>query len=423
MGKVLLALNAGSSSIKFTVFSAEGVEESSLPSPSHEALPVLARGQIDGIHNKPRLRIQTLHDDVTTNHPVAGWKQAEEASIGISQAVAIGEGHDAVIEFLLGYLFEQLLVDHSLIAVGHRIVHGGQHYSAPTLIDAQVIAALESLVPLAPLHQPHNLTAVRSIAQLQPALPQIACFDTAFHRTLPLEARMFALPYELMQKGVRRYGFHGLSYESIAQQLTLIDPQAAIGRAVVAHLGSGASVCGLLRGHSYATSMGMTPLDGLPMATRCGNVDPGVLLYLLKQNGGSIADLQELLYTRSGLLGISGRTSDMRQLLESQHPNAKQAVEYFVYRASCEIASIATALEGMDALVFTGGIGQNSHMIRQCICARLKWLGISCDSASNQSGEQLISHLESKARVWVIATDEEGVIANQVMGLLCGKTF
>jgi acetate kinase len=287
-------------------------------------------------------------------------------------------------------------------------------------VDDEVLTELESLVPLAPLHQPHNLAAIRAIIEHAPKLPQVACFDTSFHRTQPPVAQQFALPRKLTAAGIQRYGFHGLSYEYIASRLPHVDPRAAAGRTVVAHLGNGASLCALKSGVSVATTMGFTPLDGLPMGTRCGAIDPGVLLYLMNQDGLDVPAMEQLLTHESGLLGVSGISSDMRTLLEKEKLDARaaEAIELFIYRISRELGSMAAALGGLDAVVFTGGIGENAPSIRARVCRAASWLGIELDAATNDQGGPQISQLTSQVSVWVIPTNEEFMIAQHTKKLI-----
>src|SRR5688572_1187746 len=287
-----------------------------------------------------------------------------------------------------------------LAAVGHRIVHGGAAFVAPVVASEEILTQLDALAPLAPLHQPQNLALVRACARALPDIPQVLCFDTAFHRTQPQLAQMFGLPMAFYQEGVRRYGFHGLSYEYIVQELRRIAPEVAAGRVIVAHLGNGASLCAMLGGVSIATTMGMTPLDGLPMGTRCGTVDPGVLLYLLQARQMTAGQIEELLYKRSGLLGLSGLSHDLRELLVSERPEARLAVDYFVYRIGRELGSLAAALGGLDGLVFTGGIGENSAAIRERVCQEAAWLRLSPEF------------------VWVMSTNEESMMAAHLTGVL-----
>ena len=299
-------------------------------------------------------------------------------------------------------------------------MHGGTKFTQPVRVDDGVLTDLESLVPLAPLHQPHNVAAIRAVASHAPMLPQVACFDTSFHRTQPVVAQQFAIPRKLTESGIQRYGFHGLSYEYIATRLPQVDPQAAAGRTIVAHLGNGASLCALRGGVSIATTMGFTPLDGLPMGTRCGAIDPSVLLYLMDQYGMDARALERLLTHESGLLGVSGISSDMRTLLEceSTDPHAAEAIELFVYRITREVGSLAAALGGLDALAFTGGIGEHAPSIRARVCRAANWLGLEFDEASNQQGGPRISSSTSRVAAWVIPTNEELMIAQHTQHLL-----
>jgi acetate kinase len=285
-------------------------------------------------------------------------------------------------------------------------------------MDRAVVQELEQFIPLAPLHQPHNLTPIRLMLERQPGLPQVACFDTAFHRAQPELAQMFALPRELHDEGVRRYGFHGLSYEYIASMLPQLDPAAAAGRSVVLHLGNGASMCALAAGKSIASTMGFTAVDGLPMGTRCGALDPGVVLYLMDQRGMDARAIEKLIYNQSGLLGVSGVSSDMRTLLASDEPRAALAVDLFVYRIARELGSLAAALGGLDAIVFTGGIGENSAEIRERVCRSATWLGVQLDAAANRTGGPRISAADSRAAAWVLPTNEELMIARHTRRVL-----
>jgi len=295
------------------------------------------------------------------------------------------------------------------------VVHGGEAFAAPVRLDDAVLAALDALVPLAPLHQPHNLVPIRALAARRPDLIQVACFDTAFHRTIPEVAQSFALPAAVTDKGVRRYGFHGLSYAYIASVLPAVDPRAAAGRTVVLHLGGGASMGALHRGRSVASTMGFTALDGLPMGTRSGQLDPGVVLYLIDELGMDARAIEDLLYRRSGLLGVSGLSSDMRVLLQSDAARARFAVELFVYRIARELGSLAAALGGLDALVFTAGIGEHAAPVRAAVCRAAAWLGVALDEAANAAHGPRISTAESRTAAWVIPTDEELMIARQTL--------
>ena len=389
MNDALLVLNAGSSSLKFAVF-----VDQDPPRP-------LLRGAIEGLHTAPRFVARDCGRIVAEKAWPAGTRLSYEGAL------------DFLFEWGRGALAGQRIA-----AVGHRIVHGGMHFTAPTLINAAVLAELEALIPLAPLHQPHNLAAVGAVARLAPSLPQIACFDTAFHRTQPEVAQSFALPRRYAEEGVRRYGFHGLSCEYAAWVLSSGGRRVAAGRTVVAHLGNGASLCAMKDGRSIASTMGFTALDGLVMGTRCGAIDPGVLLYLLDRDGLSTSDLQRLLYQESGLLGVSGVTSDMRVLLESTDPRATEAVNLFVYRVGRELGSLAAALGGLDALVFTGGIGEHSAIIRALVCRDARWLGVQIDEAANALGAPCISRATSSVAMWVIPADEEAMIAFHTQKLI-----
>ena len=358
MRDAIAVLNAGSSSIKFSLFALSGDEFS-----------LAACGQVEGLHTAPRFVAKGASGETVATH---AW--AEGTPIG----------HDVAIEHIVAFLRDHM-GELSLKAMGHRVVHGGLKYAQPMRVNADVLRDLEQFIPLAPLHQPHNLTPIRLMLERRPDLPQVACFDTAFHRAQPELAQMFALPLQLHNEGVRRYGFHGLSYEYIASQLPQLDATAAQGRTVVCHLGNGASMCALAAARSVASTMGFTAVDGLPMGTRCGALDPGVILYLMDQRGMDVRAVEKLIYTQSGLLGVSGVSSDMRTLLASQEPRAALAVDLYVYRIGRELGSLAAALGGLDALVFTGGIGENSTQIRERVCRDAAWLGVMLDEAANQA--------------------------------------
>jgi acetate kinase len=391
MSSAILVLNAGSSSIKFTLYDQSG-----------ERLKRRYDGQIEGIGTAPRFVAKDAGRAVVVDRR---WEERG------------GDGHAEALEQLGGWLMP-LLSDTRLAGVGHRVVHGGASYSAPVLIDGQVLADLERLVPLAPLHQPANLAGVRAASALLPGVPQVACFDTAFHRAHPLVADIFALPYALYEEGLRRYGFHGLSYEYIAQALREVAPAIARGRVVVAHLGNGASMCALRDGASIESTMSFTALDGLPMGTRSGQLDPGVLLYLMQAKGMGAKEIEDLLYRRSGLLGISGLSNDMRSLEASDSPQAALAVDYFIYRIVREVGALAAALGGIDGLVFTAGIGENSASIRARICHGSAWLGLELDEAANSQRGPRISTEASRVAAYVIATDEERMIAMHTLRAL-----
>jgi acetate kinase len=392
MNGAILVLNAGSSSIKFSLFA--GADR-----PTRAGL--LCEGELEGIGH----RVHFFADDG------AGARL-------LDRRLPEGVDHEAALTRLLQWIGRQFAAT-PIAAVGHRVVHGGARYAAPVRIDDTVIAELRRLVPLAPLHQPHHLAAIAAMTTAHPDLPQVACFDTAFHRTQPAVARAFALPRALSAAGVQRYGFHGLSYEYIAGVLPQhLGTAAAEGRVVVAHLGSGASMCALRGRKSVATTMSFTPLDGLMMGQRCGALDPGVVLYLLQQKGMTADAVADLLYHESGLRGVSGISDDMRHLLASEDPRATEAIELFLYRAGRELGSLAAALGGLDALVFTAGIGEHAAPIRRRICEGAAWLGIDLDPAANDAGGPRVSRPESRVSAWVIPTDEDLVIARHCRELL-----
>jgi len=383
MADVILVLNAGSSSIKFSAFDAQS-----------EALALIMRGQIEGLLSAPRFVAFDGHGHQTgDNDWGASHLEHEEAVAYIG-------------EFLRSHR-----EGNRVVAIGHRVVHGGQAFSKPVAVTPAVLDELEKLTPLAPLHQPHNLKPIRVIAAREPGMQQVACFDTAFHATQPALASTFALPAALTEQGVRRYGFHGLSYEYIARTLPDVAPDAAKGRTVVAHLGNGASLCAMAAGRSVASTMGFTALDGLPMGTRSGNLDPGVILYLLDALKMDTRGVEDLLYRHSGLLGVSGISGDMRTLLASDDPRAAFAIDLYAYRIGRELGSLAAALQGLDALVFTAGIGEHSAEIRRRACEQARWCGVEIDSSANESGGPCISTASSKVAVWVIPTNEELMIA------------
>jgi len=390
----ILVVNAGSSSVKFQVFSVDGEGK----------LRRLIKGQMDGIGSRPRLRASGADSD-----PLADRAYPIEAVPDVPSAMAIAGG----------WLRDELRI--SPVAVGHRVVHGGPDYDRPVRIDHGVVARLERLVALAPLHQPHNLAPIRSLLANSPTLPQVACFDTAFHRTHDAVADYYAIPYQLHSEGVRRYGFHGLSYEYVAKTLPQVAPEIAKGRVIVAHLGSGASMCALKGGRSIESTMGFTALDGLPMGTRPGQIDPGVVLYLISEKGMSASNVQNFLYRDCGLKGLSGISNDMRELEASEDPRAKLAVAYFVYRIGLNAGMLAAALQGLDAFVFTAGIGENSVPIRARIAEQLRWLGVTLDEAENSRRAGLISRSDSRIPVYVIPTDEELMIAQHTLSLLVNR--
>ncbi len=385
MNDAVIVLNAGSSSLKFSVYS---VAESELA--------LRARGQIEGLGTTPHFKAKNRNGDVLAEFAVA--KQGARF------------GHPEAFAHLANWIREQFGNELNPAAVGHRVAHGGSEFVEPTAVDESVISRLEKLIPLVPLHQPHNLAAIRAVAKLRPDIPQVVCFDTAFHHDRERVTERFGLPDELFGKGLRRWGFHGLSYQSISTQFRKLAPDIAAGRVVVAHLGSGASLCAMRDGRSVDTTMGFSALDGLPMGTRCGSLDPGVILFLLRE-GWNVDQIEETLYKKSGLLGISKVSNDVRDLLISDQPLAAEAIDYFVFRVVREMAAMAAALGGVDAFVFTAGIGENSPILRERICRRFAWLGVQIDAGANLRNDLCISPRGGTPSVWVIPTDEEGVIA------------
>jgi acetate kinase len=394
MSDYTLVLNAGSSSLKFCTYRRTG----------RDAWQLEARGQIEGIGSAPRFVAKDAH----------GKRLLEK---DLDRAVRDAR---AALEELAAWLRERY-GEARVTGVGHRVVHGGQKYSMPTIVTPEILEELRALVPLAPLHQPYNLAAIEAVAERLPEVPQVACFDTGFHRTQPPLAELVPLPADLRAKGVQRYGFHGLSYEYIASVLPDVAPQLANGRVIVAHLGSGASLCALEDLRSVDSSLGFTALDGLCMGTRPGSLDPGVVLYLFQSLGLSAKDVETILYKKSGLLGISGISNDMRELLESEEPAARLAVDFFVYRAAKEIGALAAVLGGIDALVFTAGIGENSPEVRRRICEASAWLGIELDPAANERGGPRISR-SARPSAWAIPTNEELMIARHTWALLGQST-
>jgi acetate kinase len=389
MTDAIIVLNAGSSSLKFCIYDVGQPE-----------LELVARGQIEGLGTSPRFKVKNKQGEIIADAPV------------LSPSGKVG--HTEAFAHLADWARENYAGAYRLIAVGHRVVHGGPKFSEPTLITTDVMRELEQIVPLAPLHQPHNLAGIKAVSQLRPDLSQVACFDTAFHRNRPSVSERFGLPNDLFEQGVRRWGFHGLSYQFISSQLQKIAPKLREGRVIVAHIGSGASMCALRNGRSIDTTMGFTALDGLPMGTRCGYLDPGVILFLLSR-GMTASQIESLLYKKSGLLGISGVSNDVRDLLASKEPLAAEALDYFVYRIVREIGALTAVLGGLDGLIFTAGVGENSPAIRQRICSTLGWLSIRIDESANQRGRGCISPPGASPQVWVIPTDEESVIAVQTL--------
>jgi acetate kinase len=391
MSDYILVLNAGSSSLKFCVYQ----------SPEIGSWHLDSRGQIEGIGTSPKFAAKDASGKVI----------AEQK---LDKAVSNAR---AALDSLAGWLRGRYRGG-SVLGVGHRVVHGGARYAAPVIVTPEILEDLRKLEPLAPLHQPHNLAAIEAVSDRLPGAPQVTCFDTSFHRGQPAVAELVPLPREIRDTGVQRYGFHGLSYEYIASVLPETAPEIARGRVIVAHLGSGASLCALKNGRSIDSSLGFTALDGLCMGTRPGAVDPGVILYLFQGLKLSAQEVEGILYKKSGLLGISGISNDMRDLLESSEPAAKLAVDYFVYRAAKEVGALAAALRGLDGLVFTAGIGENSAAIRARICAACEWLGIQLDEEANARKGPRISRSGSAVSAWVIPTNEELVIARHTRSLL-----
>ena len=395
----ILVLNAGSSSLKFTEFVIAG-----------DTLKTKISGTLEELYGHARFRARDANGRILGEH---AWGDGAPPQ------------HGGAIEFLFDWLRGH--AGDALLAVGHRVVHGGTEFDAPVLVDDAVLGKLARLAPLAPLHQPHNLLPIRVIAERRHGLAQIACFDTAFHRSAPPLSQAFALPRSITDRGIRRYGFHGLSYEYIGSVLGRHDARAAAGRTVVLHLGNGASMCAMRAGRSVASTMGFTAVDGLPMGTRSGSLDPGVILYLMQELKMDAGAIEALLYKESGLLGVSGVSSDMRELLESSDPSAKYAIELFVYRISRELGSLAAALAGLDAIVFTAGIGERAAAIREAVCRQAAWLGVDLDPAANTAHGPRISTAASRTAAWVIATNEELMIARHCRTLVgqmgCERTL
>lgn len=396
MRDTILVVNAGSSSLKFSAYGPSGS-----PAGGNE-LMVRLKGLIEGIGVRPHF---TARD--------AGGNTLIDKTYDPSEIA----GHDAALRTAAEWL-RSLSGVGGLVAVGHRVVHGGPHYAAPVLVDDEVLAALDKLAPLAPLHQPANLKTIRAVRAHDPSLPQVACFDTAFHRTHPDIADRYALPEALYRDGIRRYGFHGLSCEYIVGRLREFAPKLAAGRVIIAHLGSGASMCAVKDGRSIDSTMGFTALDGLPMGTRCGALDPGVVIHLMREKRMTAGEVESLLYHDCGLLGLSGLSNDVRVLLASDASAARRALEYFVYQAARELGALAAVLEGLDAVVFTAGIGERSAEIRARICARAASLGLRLDTKANDEGRRCVSLPESPVSIWVIPTDEELMIGRHTLALV-----
>jgi acetate kinase len=386
-----LVLNAGSSSLKFCVFARA----------PQAAWRFEARGQIEGIGTAPRLSAKDGGGAALASEPLGGEVRDARAALDCLAAWLRGRYQGARV-----------------LGVGHRVVHGGPRFAAPAVVTPEVLDELRALVPLAPLHQPHNVAAIEAVAERLPGVPQVACFDTGFHRGQPAVAQLVPLPRELCRSGLQRYGFHGLSYEYVASVLPEVAPEIARGRVIVAHLGSGASVCALRDGRSVDSSFGFTALDGLCMGTRPGALDPGVVLYLFQGLGKTPAEVEAILYKRSGLLGISGTSNDMRDLLAGGDEAARLAVDYFVYQAAKQIGALAAVLGGVDGLVFTAGIGENSPEIRRRIGEACAWLGVEIDPEANAGKQTRISPPSSRVSAWVVPTNEELMIARHTGRLL-----
>jgi acetate kinase len=389
--ETILVVNAGSSSIKFQLFSVTGRDQ----------LGRHLKGQIEGVGVKPHLIARGVGGETLIDET---WPSSEVDSVP--------KALDRVVSFL------RAKIGQLPTAIGHRVVHGGPDYSEPTVITEAVLKRLDTFSPLAPLHQPNNLAPIRAVRERQPHLLQVACFDTAFHRGHPEVADRYALPEQFYAEGVRRYGFHGLSYEYIADRLPEVAPDIARGRVVVAHLGSGASMCAISAGKSVECTLGFTALDGLPMGTRPGQLDPGVVLYLMSEKGMSAKEIERLLYNECGLKGLSGISNDVRDLLDSSDPRAERALDYFVHRIALSAGMLAAAMGGIDGFVFTAGIGENASAIRAAVAQRLAWLGLELDPVANEKGETRISRKGSRIACYVIPTDEELMIARHTLRVL-----
>ncbi|SER57087.1 acetate kinase [Nitrosomonas sp. Nm51] len=395
MYEAIVVINAGSSSIKFAVYAL-----------ARDVLDLRYRGKIAGVGHQNNFVLADSNGDAPAITEQLLTKTSRIRNHGQALSVIFDWLNDQNSEF-------------SLIAAGHRVVHGGEKFSSPVIVNEEILTDLKSFIPLAPLHQPYQTAAIEIFAQQYPGMLQAVCFDTAFHRNQPFVAQQFALPGTLRQQGILRYGFHGLSYEYIAHVLPeYLGSAAAKGRVIVAHLGHGASMCAMQSRRSIATTMSFSPMDGLPMGTRCGALDPAVVFYLVKEKGMDIDTVSDLLNNQSGLIGVSGISSDMQDLLDSDDPQAGEAIDLFVYRTNRELGSLAAALNGLDALVFTAGIGEHAYRIREQICRQASWLGIHIDKAANAAGSHQISTAQSHVSVWMIPTDEEHMIARHVKNLI-----
>lgn len=382
MADSILVVNAGSSSVKFALFEV-----------SPKQSPTIMKGLISGIGTSSRIEV----------------KDAKGNELHSPRDLGAIKDHDAAFEALLNLISDR---EENLVGAGHRVVHGGSDFTAPVRLDPSILDALQALSPMAPHHQPHNISAIKALSERHPGLPQVACFDTAFHASQPAETQELGLPREYADRGIRRYGFHGLSYESVLASLPEISGKPLPSRLVIAHLGNGASMCAVKDGKCIATTMGFSTLDGIPMGTRSGAMDPGVLLHLMREDGAGLNELEDLLYNRSGLLGVSGISSDMKVLLDSEQIEAKEAVSFYCYRISRELGSLAAALGGLDALIFTGGIGENAAPVRARVLQLSEWLGLQLDEMTNTRGNVCISTPESATEAWVVSTDEELTIAS-----------
>ena len=391
--KAYLVLNAGSSSLKFSVFR---------QATDSTELQTILSGQIAGIGSLATFEAKDASRRVLAKH---SWNESDSNS------------RDIMLQYLLDWI-STTLVDDQIVAAGHRVVHGGRFLGLPMKVTPALLNDLEQLVPLAPLHQPHNLAPIQILARNHPELDQVACFDTAFHSTQPKQAKTYALPRALSDEGVCKYGFHGLSYEYVSKQLLATRPELATGHIVICHLGNGSSLCAVKDGRSMDTTMGFTALDGVPMGTRSGSIDPGVLLYLMREKKMDLEAIEDLLYRRSGLLGVSGLSNDMKVLEESNDPCAKEAVDLFCFRVAKEVAAMAASMGGLDALVFTAGIGENSPYIRNQIAQRLAWLGVKLDATANAGRQFDISAADARVPTFVVPTNEEMMIAKHAMNLL-----
>ena len=392
MTRHIVTFNAGSSSIKFALFEARG-----------EAPSALASGLVETVGQKRRIEVRNCAGAKT--HAMSWTGDANEPF------------HADALRRILDWRIDAFPAA-NVAAVGHRVVHGGVSYTAPVVVTDEVLRHLRSLVPLAPLHEPHNIAGIVAAQTAWPGIPKVACFDTAFHRAHPFVNDVFALPRSYYDEGVRRYGFHGLSYEYVCQRLREIAPHHAAGRVVVAHLGNGASMCAIHDGQSVASSMGFTALDGLPMGTRCGQLDPGVVLYLMQERQMSAAEIADLLYRESGLKGLSGVSHDMRELEASDLPEAQQAIEYFVFRIRRELGGLAAVLSGLDSVVFCGGIGEHAWRVRERVLEGMEWIGVELDRTANRDSAQVISSERSRVRVFVVPTNEEAMIARHTLTAL-----